>query len=940
MIYEVYVDDMLLYYPNDETYSIFNSKLEQALNEAGSFECDVPVCNPRYNDFRLRSSMIQVLKDGAEIFYGEIREVTDNFDFTRHIYAVGELAFLFDSIQPQYRYQTSPSAMFKALIGEHNKQVEERKQFAIGNVEIVDPNDYVYRYTNNDDTLTAIREKLCAPFGGYLRIRKANGNRYLDIVPLNRYGNVCTQEIQFGVNMLDYSNNKNASDIATSVIPLGERIDEDKRTPDAVEGLDEYLTIREVNNGYDYIVSDVALANFGMVKVVKHFEKVTDPKNLRSKAEKWLESAQYAGMELTLKAVDLNILDVNIESFEVGDIVHAWAEPFGMDTSFPVQKKTIYLNDLSKNQIVLSDHAPMNSFTKQSSNAVQQLTEDIPEISPMLQQARERALAMLLDETSGGHVIFEYKYNDKTGKAEYIEAISLCNAEKIENATTRWRWANGAFGYMKRAKTSDPWTDVGVAMTAAGEVVANFITAGTMRAERIRGGILALGGKETGQYANGSMVIYDSNDSEVGRWDKDGIVISKGHIQSGNFKWGADPSNPYSEIGTFIDLEYGTFASPLFAIDRDGNAHYNGAIYLEQLNFVPLVSVNGDKGGSGVIATINTDESGLKITSAHLDIVGAVTFSSFDPELQSNINGKVSKTELYNSGTTTINGGKIRTGTISSEDFEDKKNDVYSKTGICFDLTSSIIKAKNFAIDADGNAYFKGNISASQITSGTLSGRKISGGTISGTEITTNKGKIAGFSLDSNGFERYKDNAATSLKEGFLGVTSYEKISSGEYSYPSFRTNLKKGMAFVDTATISGGGFVVCNGGENGDSPTGTKARLAPDGTINTSDRNMKHDIELMDVNYAKAFIDELKPSTFEYNGMHGTHYGFIAQDVEEILKKNNRINDLIEQVDDDGIHALSYTDFIAPMVKYIQELSNEIESLKDEISKMKGEHK
>ena len=85
MIYEVYLNDNLLYYPNDDSYSIINAKLETALNEAGSFECDIPQKNMRYTDFdngqQLRSGIITVLKDGAEIFCGEVREVTQNFDF-------------------------------------------------------------------------------------------------------------------------------------------------------------------------------------------------------------------------------------------------------------------------------------------------------------------------------------------------------------------------------------------------------------------------------------------------------------------------------------------------------------------------------------------------------------------------------------------------------------------------------------------------------------------------------------------------------------------------------------------------------------------------------------------------------------------------------------------------------------------------------------------
>ena len=186
MIYEVYINDNLLYYPNEDEYAVFNAKLETALNEAGSFECDIPKNNIRYSDFdngqQLRSGIITVLKEGVEIFCGEVREVSQNFDFTKHIYAVGELAYLFDSIQPQAKYQGTVEAMFTSMLSYHNSQVENRKKFTKGQVLVTDSNNYVYHFTNREDTLSAIRDKLCDTLNGYLRIRKVGTTKYLDLI--------------------------------------------------------------------------------------------------------------------------------------------------------------------------------------------------------------------------------------------------------------------------------------------------------------------------------------------------------------------------------------------------------------------------------------------------------------------------------------------------------------------------------------------------------------------------------------------------------------------------------------------------------------------------------------------------------------------------------------------------------------------------------------
>lgn len=70
MIYEVLLDGKTLYFPNDKEAVIYDATLTQALNDAGTFEFTVPCTNPLYSKIENRVSMVQVLKDGNEIFNG------------------------------------------------------------------------------------------------------------------------------------------------------------------------------------------------------------------------------------------------------------------------------------------------------------------------------------------------------------------------------------------------------------------------------------------------------------------------------------------------------------------------------------------------------------------------------------------------------------------------------------------------------------------------------------------------------------------------------------------------------------------------------------------------------------------------------------------------------------------------------------------------------
>lgn len=359
MIYEIYLDGRLLYYPGDSVYTLCDAKLELQLNEAGSLEFQIPVTNPLYSSIRVRASMVQVLKDGKEIFCGEVREAEEVMEGLKNVYAVGELAFLYDSIQPQGRFQNvSPEEFFINLLEVHNSQVEERKQFTAGIVTVKDSNDSIYRYTNREDTLSDIRNKLCDSLDGYLRIRKDADTRYLDLVTLEDYGKRSSQPIQFGDNLLDYTENVSGEDIATVVIPLGSMLDESP-----VEGLDAYTDITSVNDGKDYIELSEAIERFGRIAKVQTWDDVTVPANLKKKGEAWLRSKQFETAIININAVDLSMLQPGIESYEVGDLVQ-FLTNWGSESWVPLQKKILDLLAPENDQITLG-YTSQGKYTDQ-----------------------------------------------------------------------------------------------------------------------------------------------------------------------------------------------------------------------------------------------------------------------------------------------------------------------------------------------------------------------------------------------------------------------------------------------------------------------------------------------------------------------------------------------------------------------------------------------
>ena len=117
-----------------------------------------------------------VLLDGAEIFCGRITEEGSDFYKNKKFIAKGELDYLTDSVQrPAEYHNLTVRGFLTTLIEVHNAQVEENKHFQVGQVTVTDSNDSLYRYTNYENTLECIKEKLLKKLGGHIIIRKVEG---------------------------------------------------------------------------------------------------------------------------------------------------------------------------------------------------------------------------------------------------------------------------------------------------------------------------------------------------------------------------------------------------------------------------------------------------------------------------------------------------------------------------------------------------------------------------------------------------------------------------------------------------------------------------------------------------------------------------------------------------------------------------------------------
>jgi hypothetical protein len=103
-----------------------------------------------------------------------------------------------------------------------------------------------------------------------------------------------------------------------------------------------------------------------------------------------------------------------------------------------------------------------------------------------------------------------------------------------------------------------------------------------------------------------------------------------------------------------------------------------------------------------------------------------------------------------------------------------------------------------------------------------------------------------------------------------------------------------------------------------------------------TSDRRAKSNIT--ESNLGLNFISKLRPVSYIRNNdsKQKTEYGFIAQEVEEVLIESGVDNSGMITVSDQGKYGMRYNDLLSPMVTAIQELKAENEELKNQIEQLK----
>ena len=520
-MYTVRLDDKKIYDARIDDLTLIEPVVELEENNAGSFSFTIQDNHPSYDDIKRRKSIIKVYEDDEIIFAGMVYEIEEDFYKNKKVYCEGELSYLNDTIQrPAEYHDMTVRGLLETYIENHNAQVEPEKQFKLGMVTVKDPNDSIYCYTNMETTLSCIKEDLLDDLGGIIRVRYMNNEKYIDYITEDDV-RTNQQVIRLGENLINYTSNISSLDIATAIIPLGNRLEESP-----IESLDMRLDIKSVNNNLDYVSDSIAVSNFGWIYKTVVWDNVTDANILKSKGEKYLTDSQFDNLVIEINALDMHLIDNNEMSIRLSDKIRIVSKPHGLKNKyFRLTKQTIYLNNPENNTITLGkeEHISLSAKTVQANNDILKAMEKITPASTILKQAKENASALINGNGENGYVVL---HENEKG---VVYEILVMDTPDINTATKIWRWNQNGLGYANSKDANGNW-EFGLAMTMKGEIVADYITTGTMNCDRLKGGTIngqyIYGGTVEGAYLKGSI-------GEIGGFDiyKDRLKIGDATLQ-------------------------------------------------------------------------------------------------------------------------------------------------------------------------------------------------------------------------------------------------------------------------------------------------------------------------------------------------------------------------------------------------------------------------
>ena len=517
----------------DTQYKVESANLKMEEGSAGSLTMKVPVGNAGYDYFEELSTQVIVRKDTVtsnpdKVYWmGRLLSMNIDFNNSKELVFEGIFNYLMDTIQLPSKSECPLSNWVTFLLERHNAictgSGEHYKKVYKGtwdnSIDTVSHEFYTDYETSQEMINNAIEyDELHTRFRYVWDSTNSCYNLYIDFKKdYDASGNVPV--ISFGQNLMDYSRSYEVDEMATVLIPRGERYsDEDwdaaisgqnpKEDSTAPSELDHYHTIWSCATATDHTLHDYRvyttdtanLNKFGYVCKTMDFDGVRDYDTLLALARNYLANQKWIKLTIEISALDMKLLSpsIDLDEISVGRMIHCISAPHGLNYYYPCtgidedildvsgSKYTLgtgdvqYLTDakrdtdeklkevvrknIERENILTTNilHKPLNDFTyiKQAIDDVEILSEE--GIATVKTEAKTYALNLLniFDEETNPNKKGYVHFLKETADYEIDE--NVLTFEKIKTRITKYFTGTNLTYFFNKLETAfnnaNSWT--------------------------------------------------------------------------------------------------------------------------------------------------------------------------------------------------------------------------------------------------------------------------------------------------------------------------------------------------------------------------------------------------------------------------------------------------------------------------------------------------
>lgn len=308
--------------------------------------------------------------------------------------------------------------------------------------------------------------------------------------------------IRYGKNLISLKQEENISEVYTAVRPYWyKEVSESGSEEGGLVELPDKIVSIEGSSDY------IKILPLDLTSIFDYKPTVLE---LREATEEYINTHDIGVPKVSLDVSFANLADTDeyanvavLERVSLGDTVDVEFPKLGVMATAKVIKTTYDVLAGKYESIELgSEKANLVTSISVQEKKIEEKTS-----KSELQNAIATA-SSLITGNSGGYVV--------TYPVEQPQELLIMDAPTIELAQNIWRWNSSGLGFSSNGYAG-PYS---TAITADGKIVADFILAGSMSANLIKGGVLQLGSRLN---QNGSLEVYDETNRLISSLDKNGL---------------------------------------------------------------------------------------------------------------------------------------------------------------------------------------------------------------------------------------------------------------------------------------------------------------------------------------------------------------------------------------------------------------------------------